>query len=100
MAMCLSSPVGKRGSREFPFTNAGNICANVELTIPKHVDVFSVTPAKFQVRPGMAVMVKVVFTPLCNDSYERLGFLPYSPMDFNCKQVHSVVVYLNKCFSS
>lgn len=53
MAMCLSSPVGKRVSREFPFTNAGNICANVELTIPKHLDVFSVTPDKFQVRPGM-----------------------------------------------
>ena len=53
MAMCLSSPVGKRVSREFPFTNAGNICANVELTIPKHLEVFSVTPDKFQVRPGM-----------------------------------------------
>lgn len=56
MAMCLSSPVGKRVSREFPFTNAGNICANVELTIPKHLDVFSVTPDKFQVRPGMVSM--------------------------------------------
>ena len=51
--MCLSSPVGKRVSRELPFTNAGNICANVELTIPKHLDVFTVTPYKFQVRPGM-----------------------------------------------
>ncbi len=56
MAMCLSSPVGKRVSREFPFTNAGNICANVELTIPKHLDVFCVSPNKFQVRPGMVSM--------------------------------------------
>jgi hypothetical protein len=67
MAMCLSSPVGKRVSREFPFTNAGNICANVELTIPKHLEVFSVTPDKFQVRPGMVRTVHRVSRAVYRD---------------------------------
>ena len=53
MAMCLSTSVGKKVSREFPFTNAGNISAHVELTVPKHLDVFTVAPSKFIVKPGM-----------------------------------------------
>lgn len=58
MAMCLSSPVGQKVTRQMPFSNAGNICANVELTIPKHSDVFVVSPNKFLVRPGTVRMLE------------------------------------------
>ena len=52
MAMCLSSSVGKKVSRQLPFSNAGSVSANVELTIPKYSDVFIAAPNKFQIRPG------------------------------------------------
>ncbi|XP_046843108.1 centrosomal protein of 192 kDa-like [Xenia sp. Carnegie-2017] len=86
MAMCLSTSVGKKVTREFPFTNAGNISAHVELTVPKHLDVFTVAPNKFIVKPGMAVMVKVAFIPKLKDTYESVIEV-FEPDNNKCYEV-------------